>query len=91
MTTQQKYKTKPLDCWQWGKELRLEAYQDLVTGHEKGKLLVLCLNHDIEVISVVIEGRKHIIRVSLRLNLGIVIFFAPRLSIVYNRFDITPR
>ncbi len=41
MTTYAKYKTKPLDCWQWGKELRLEAYQDLVGGHEQGKLLVL--------------------------------------------------
>ncbi len=36
-----KYKTKPLDCWQWGKELRLEAYQELVSGHEQGKLMIL--------------------------------------------------
>ncbi len=41
MTTGAKYETKPLDCWQWGKELRLEAYQDMVTGHERGKLLIL--------------------------------------------------
>ena len=41
MSTQVKYKTKPLDCWQWGKELRMEAYNDLATGHERGKLLVL--------------------------------------------------
>jgi benzoyl-CoA reductase subunit B len=41
MTTGARYSTKPLDCWQWGKELRLEAYQDLVAGHERGKLLVL--------------------------------------------------
>ena len=41
MTTVTKYKTAPLKCWQKGKELRLEAYRDLATGHEKGKLLVL--------------------------------------------------
>ncbi|UCC59689.1 MAG: benzoyl-CoA reductase, bzd-type, subunit O, partial [Dehalococcoidia bacterium] len=41
MTTHLKYKTKPLDCWQWGKELRLEAYQDLIKGRQEGKLLVL--------------------------------------------------
>ena len=41
MTTHVTYKTKPLDCWQWGKELRLEAYQELVRGHEEGKLMVL--------------------------------------------------
>ncbi len=41
MTTEVRYKTKPLECWQWGKELRLEAYQDLVSGHEQGKLMVL--------------------------------------------------
>lgn len=41
MTTYVKYKTKPLDCWQWGKELRLEAYQELVAGRQEGKLLVL--------------------------------------------------
>ena len=34
MTTHVKYKSKPLDCWQWGKELRLEAYQDLIKGKE---------------------------------------------------------
>ena len=41
MTTYVKYKSKSLDCWQWGKELRLEAYRDLVAGYEQGKLLVL--------------------------------------------------
>jgi benzoyl-CoA reductase subunit B len=41
MTTHVKYKSKPLDCWQWGKELRLEAYQDLIAGHEQGKLMIL--------------------------------------------------
>jgi len=41
MTTVTKYKTAPLKCWQKGKELRLEAYRDLATGHEQGKLLVL--------------------------------------------------
>ena len=41
MSTVTKYKTAPLKCWQKGKELRLEAYRDLATGHEQGKLLVL--------------------------------------------------
>ncbi len=41
MTTNVKYKSKPLDCWQWGKELRLEAYQDLIKGRQEGKLLIL--------------------------------------------------
>ncbi len=41
MTTGTKYKTAPLKCWQKGKELRLEAYRDLATGHEQGKLLIL--------------------------------------------------
>jgi len=41
MATVTKYKTAPLQCWQKGKELRLEAYRDLASGHEQGKLLVL--------------------------------------------------
>ena len=41
MVTKAKYKTAPLKCWQKGKELRLEAYRDLATGHEQGKLLVV--------------------------------------------------
>ncbi|UCC59406.1 MAG: 2-hydroxyacyl-CoA dehydratase [Dehalococcoidia bacterium] len=41
MTTKAKYEIRPLDCWQWGKELRMEAYRELTSGHERGKLLVL--------------------------------------------------
>ena len=40
MTTQAKYKTKPLDCWKKAKELTLEHYINIATAKEKGKLLV---------------------------------------------------
>ena len=35
-----RWKTKPLDCWQKGKELRLNYYRDVATARERGKLLV---------------------------------------------------
>ncbi|MFQ5827065.1 MAG: benzoyl-CoA reductase, bzd-type, subunit O [Dehalococcoidia bacterium] len=36
--TEKVYKTKPLDCWQKAKELRLKYYQDYAAAHEKGGL-----------------------------------------------------
>lgn len=39
-TEYRQYETRPLDCWQKAKELRLKHYQDLATAKEKGKLLV---------------------------------------------------
>jgi len=35
-----KYKTRPLDCWQKAKELRLKHYRDIARAKEEGKLLV---------------------------------------------------
>jgi benzoyl-CoA reductase subunit B len=36
--TEKVYKTKPLDCWQKAKELRLKYYHDYAAAHEKGGL-----------------------------------------------------
>ena len=36
----QRYKTKPLDCWGKAKEIRAAHYQDVWEAKEKGKLLV---------------------------------------------------
>ncbi|MDO8637144.1 MAG: 2-hydroxyacyl-CoA dehydratase [Dehalococcoidia bacterium] len=33
-------KTKPLDCWQKGKELRLQFYKDVSSAKEQGKFIV---------------------------------------------------
>ncbi|MBI2829924.1 MAG: 2-hydroxyacyl-CoA dehydratase [Chloroflexi bacterium] len=40
MAVQKLYKTKPLDCWDRAKELRLNHYRDVWEAKEKGKLLV---------------------------------------------------
>jgi len=40
MGIQSKYKSKPLDCWQKGKELRLNYYKNLITAREEGRLIV---------------------------------------------------
>lgn len=37
---QKRYKTKPLECWNKAKELRLKHYRDVAEAKEKGKLLV---------------------------------------------------
>jgi benzoyl-CoA reductase subunit B len=39
-TGYRRWETKPLDCWQKGKELRLGYYRDVATAREQGKLLV---------------------------------------------------
>ena len=39
MTTYQKYRTKPLDCWQLCKELRAKFYHEIWTAKEMGKTL----------------------------------------------------
>lgn len=38
--TLQKHKTKPLDCWQKCKELRLQFYKDVARAKEQGKFIV---------------------------------------------------
>ena len=40
MTTQAKYKTKPLDCWPKAKELVIEHYKEIATAKEDGKILI---------------------------------------------------
>ena len=40
MTTYAQYKTRPLDCWQRAKELRLKHYKSVATAHQDRKLLV---------------------------------------------------
>lgn len=34
------WKTRPLECWQKCKELRLQYYKDIATAHDEGKLIV---------------------------------------------------
>lgn len=36
----ERYPTRPLECWQWAKELRLRHYQDVMTARQQGKLVV---------------------------------------------------
>jgi benzoyl-CoA reductase subunit B len=38
--TQPRYATKPLECWQKAKELRLNHYKDLITAKDQGKIVV---------------------------------------------------
>jgi benzoyl-CoA reductase subunit B len=38
--TEQRYKTKPLDCYPKARELRLSHFQDIMSAREKGKLLI---------------------------------------------------
>lgn len=39
MAELKRYRTKPLDCWQKAKELRIQHYRDVWEAKEKGKLL----------------------------------------------------
>ena len=39
MALEKRYKTKPLEVWKWGKELRAEYHREILTAREEGKFI----------------------------------------------------